>query len=201
MIIQPRDPFSGEYPITQGFGAKYWYLGIERTHYGVDFACPKGTPIIAVADGQVGRCQYALTGYGKNVTIDHNSFDSFYAHLDSIMVHPGQNISAGTIIGYSGRSGFTLGKTGYHLHFGMTIDGVWVDPLPYLTGEKEAPEPEAPAEPSGERTYTIKRGDSLWKIAQEFYGDGNRWPEIFEANRDTIDDANLIFPGNQIRIP
>jgi nucleoid-associated protein YgaU len=51
------------------------------------------------------------------------------------------------------------------------------------------------------RTYTVKSGDSLWAIANEIYGDGSRWPEIFEANRDKISDANLIYPGQELKIP
>lgn len=49
--------------------------------------------------------------------------------------------------------------------------------------------------------YEIKSGDTLWKIASEHLGDGNRYPEIFEANREVIQDPDLIFPGQKIRIP
>ena len=49
--------------------------------------------------------------------------------------------------------------------------------------------------------YEIASGDSLWKIAAEHLGDGNRYPEIFEANREVIQDPDLIFPGQKIRIP
>lgn len=49
--------------------------------------------------------------------------------------------------------------------------------------------------------YEIKKGDTLWKIAKEHLGDGNRYPEIFEANREVIKDPDLIYPGQMIRIP
>jgi nucleoid-associated protein YgaU len=49
--------------------------------------------------------------------------------------------------------------------------------------------------------YIIERGDTLSKIARQFYGDANKYPRIFEANREVIKDANLIFPGQKIRIP
>ena len=49
--------------------------------------------------------------------------------------------------------------------------------------------------------YEIKKGDSLWKIAAKELGSGNRYTEIFEANREVIKDPDLIFPGQKIRIP
>jgi nucleoid-associated protein YgaU len=60
---------------------------------------------------------------------------------------------------------------------------------------------EKPSSDLGSQFYTIVKGDSLWKIAKKFYGDGNKYPEIFEANREVIKDPDLIYPGQTIRIP
>jgi len=49
--------------------------------------------------------------------------------------------------------------------------------------------------------YIIKKGDTLSAIAKQFYGKGSEYPRIFEANREVIKDANLIYPGQKIRIP
>ncbi len=49
--------------------------------------------------------------------------------------------------------------------------------------------------------YTIQKGDSLSKIAQAQYGDPMKWNALFEANREVIKDPDLIYPGQQIRIP
>lgn len=58
-----------------------------------------------------------------------------------------------------------------------------------------------PGESAGIQYYIIKSGDTLSAIAQHFYKDANKYPKIFEANREVIKDANLIFPGQKIRIP
>lgn len=49
--------------------------------------------------------------------------------------------------------------------------------------------------------YTIEKGDTLYAVAKEFYGDGMKYPQIFEANREVIEDADKIYPGQKIRIP
>lgn len=51
------------------------------------------------------------------------------------------------------------------------------------------------------RHYTVKAGDSLSKIAQREYGDGSKWRAIYEANRGTITDPDLIHPGQELTIP
>jgi nucleoid-associated protein YgaU len=49
--------------------------------------------------------------------------------------------------------------------------------------------------------YIIKKGDTLSAIAKQYYGKASEYPRIFEANREVIKDANLIYPGQKIRIP
>jgi nucleoid-associated protein YgaU len=51
------------------------------------------------------------------------------------------------------------------------------------------------------RTYTVEAGDSLSAIALSVYGNAGRWPEIFEANKDQLSNPNLIYPGQELRIP
>ena len=64
------------------------------------------------------------------------------------------------------------------------------------------PTPTSPAPaPAAPRTYTVAAGDSLSKIAKKFYGDGNKWKRIFEANRDTVKNPDLIHPGQVLKIP
>ena len=59
----------------------------------------------------------------------------------------------------------------------------------------------AAAEAPESRTYTVLTGDSLSKIARKLYGDANRWRAIFDANRDQLDNPDLIQPGQVLKIP
>jgi len=70
--------------------------------------------------------------------------------------------------------------------------------------EVNADEVEAPAPTEADNAvdyYEIKKGDTLWAIAKEHYGNGNKYNKIFEENREVIKDPDLIFPGQKIRIP
>jgi len=51
------------------------------------------------------------------------------------------------------------------------------------------------------KTYTVAKGDSLSKIAKHVYGNANRWKDIFEANRDQLDNPDLIQPGQILKLP
>lgn len=60
---------------------------------------------------------------------------------------------------------------------------------------------EAPEATQQVEYYVIQSGDTLWKVAQAHLGNGSRYTEIFEANREVIKDPDLIYPGQKIRIP
>lgn len=74
------------------------------------------------------------------------------------------------------------------------------DPLPPATpAAAQAPADAEPAEAAN--TYKVQSGDTLWKIAEAHLGSGARYTEIFEANRDILDNPDLIRPGQVLRIP
>ncbi len=66
---------------------------------------------------------------------------------------------------------------------------------------RPAPTSPAPTPAQPTRTYTVKRGDCLWNIAKRYYGNGSQYTKIFNANRDKIKNANLIYPGQVFIIP
>ena len=71
-------------------------------------------------------------------------------------------------------------------------------------GSSTAPRADAPpSTPIVERehTYTVVAGDTLSKIAKREYGDASKWHQIYEANKDTIKNPDLIYPGQTFKIP
>lgn len=106
-----RQPFTGDYPISQGYGEQ----DTSDFHTGIDYACPIGTPILASADGTVRFAGQDTTGYGVCVIIQHASDRAtLYAHLSAYAVRVTQSVKQGDVIGYSGNTG---NSTGPHLHF------------------------------------------------------------------------------------
>ena len=69
------------------------------------------------------------------------------------------------------------------------------------TPTAETPEENRPAEQPQAKTYTVKSGDCLWNIAKKQLGDGSRWKEIHDLNRDKISNPNLIHPGLVLVMP
>ena len=51
------------------------------------------------------------------------------------------------------------------------------------------------------QTYTVQKGDTLWKISRKFYGSGKEWRKIFQANQDTMSNPDKLKAGIEIRIP
>ncbi len=103
--------------------------GASTYHQGVDLAGPKGTPIYASRAGRVTVAGYGSAA-GYYVTINHlDGFSSIYMHMTNYVVSSGQTVSAGQLIGYMGNTGVS---TGYHLHFGIAYNGVYVNPAAYV---------------------------------------------------------------------
>jgi murein DD-endopeptidase MepM/ murein hydrolase activator NlpD len=124
-------PFNFVWPIegrVSGlFGRRRVFNGEERNpHSGIDIAAPTGTPIMAPADGMVSDTgDYFFNG--NTVMIDHGQgLITMFCHLDSIDVKVGQQVNQRDIIGTVGATGRV---TGPHLHLGVSLNDVRVEPL------------------------------------------------------------------------
>jgi murein DD-endopeptidase MepM/ murein hydrolase activator NlpD len=110
--------------VVSGFGMRW-----GRMHEGIDIGCTFGTPNRAAAAGTVIYAGW-LGGYGNLVVVDHgNGLSTAYAHASSILVSVGQSVSQGQTVSLVGSTG---NSSGPHLHFEVRVNGVAVDPLPYL---------------------------------------------------------------------
>jgi murein DD-endopeptidase MepM/ murein hydrolase activator NlpD len=134
----PEDTFTATQewgPTTFLLEPPYTYKGVYYAHFhaGIDIADGCGTPIHAVGTGTVEASGQPLwpwdSGYG--VVISHGSgVTSWYWHLRAqVIVHPGQVVSIGQVIGYEGSTG---NSTGCHLHFAINDHGIWENPRVYL---------------------------------------------------------------------
>ena len=91
---------------------------------------PYGTPIYATADGTVLRAGWNIGGYGNLIELDHGrGIATRYGHLSAILIHAGDRITRGQLIG---RMGSTGRSTGNHLHYEVRIDGRPVNPVPFM---------------------------------------------------------------------
>lgn len=119
---------------SSDFGERYDpYYRVWQLHAGADFASGEGTPIHAAADGRVIQAGWN-GGYGNYTCIGHGrfrgaSFSTCYGHQSAILVHVGEYVRRGEVIG---RVGTTGASTGDHLHFETRFNGVPRNPLPYL---------------------------------------------------------------------
>lgn len=117
-------------PITSPFGPRVHPIyGSVRMHTGIDIGAPTGRPILAAADGVVASAG-GLGGYGNTTVVEHGGgLATLYGHQSSVLVAPGEQVTAGQTIG---RVGCTGACTGPHLHFETRVDGEPVNPTAYL---------------------------------------------------------------------
>jgi murein DD-endopeptidase MepM/ murein hydrolase activator NlpD len=103
-------------------------LRIARPHFGVDYSAPRGTPVVALGDGNANVVGFR-GGYGRFISIRHNSvYTTTYAHLSGYAkgLKQGMHVQQGQVIGYVGSSGLS---TGPHLDFRVYRNGSPTDPL------------------------------------------------------------------------
>ena len=119
-------PMPAGHEISSGFGSRW-----GETHRGIDIPCPIGSEVLASNGGTVVYVGEYGTG-GNAVLIDcGDGMTNYYYHLSEFNVSLGDEVMAGEVIAFSGNTGRS---TGPHLHFGVSIDGEYVDPMGYLNG-------------------------------------------------------------------
>ena len=125
-------PVSDAYTVTSWYG--YRTDAVPHQHNGVDLAMAGGcgSVVVAANSGTVTYAAWADGGWGNRVVIVHpDGTTTGYAHLqdNSFVVHPGQTVQTGAPLGLEGNTGV---GTGCHLHFETFINGVRVDPVPFM---------------------------------------------------------------------
>lgn len=123
-------PLRGDYRLSSPFGYRIHPItGLSLLHAGLDMAGPMGTPIFATGNGKVVRAGPA-GGYGNLVEIEHaDGLHTRYAHMLSIAVNVGDEVTAATVVGALGSTG---ASTGPHLHYEVRRGETAVDPMPFL---------------------------------------------------------------------
>lgn len=127
--VPSRMPLAGA-QLTSGYGMRtHPVLGGRRKHTGIDLSAPTGTPVYATGDGVVGRADW-YSSYGLYISINHGAaMETRYAHLSRLAVAAGDTVKKGDLIGYVGSTGRS---TGPHLHYEVRVEGVAVNPIPYM---------------------------------------------------------------------
>ena len=116
-----------------GYGDTRFLNGKESyKHSGIDISATTGTPIMASNTGRVALAMELIVT-GNTVIIDHGcNLYSSYCHLDSLSVKVGDTVKKGEVIGTVGSTGFS---TGPHLHWSMTLNGKYVDPMFFVNND------------------------------------------------------------------
>jgi len=125
--------------ITSKFGYRgnIGVSGASKFHKGIDIAVPEGNKIIASSDGIVELAGYNAS-MGFFVKINHlNGIKTIYMHNSKVLVVAGQKVAKGDVIALSGNTGISGGP---HLHFGVEVNGEYVDPLDYVNPNDTRPD-------------------------------------------------------------
>ena len=116
--------------VTSAFGYRVDpFTGKYSLHGGYDIGAPAGTPITAATCGIVETAEENASGYGNYIVITNGQVQTLYGHLLKLGVTKGQRVTKGQQIGLCGSTGRS---TGPHLHFELKVNGIRIDPAPFI---------------------------------------------------------------------
>lgn len=208
ILMQDMSCFTMPVPgvINSNFG---WRHG--RVHSGTDLDLETGDPVLAALDGEVTTAEYH-GGYGNLVVLKHaNGMETYYAHLSKIEVKVGDQILSGQELGLGGSTGRS---TGPHLHFETRYMGSAFDPALLVDFSKQelktdhlvldktsfkvvnqASKNNGNTTTSAKKYYTVKKGDTLGKIASR-----NKTTVSKICKLNSISSKKILKPGMKLRI-
>jgi len=204
-IMLSKFKFPVQNKIISRFGPRH-----GRMHNGLDIRSATGDTIIAAFDGQIIRSRY-YHGFGNLITIQHEkNIKTYYAHLSKFLVKSGSRVNRGDPIGLAGSTGRA---TGSHLHFEIRENNHAYDPelvYDFKSGEirddvesvKSLAQLQRRLIPKGysvnegdPQYYTVRSGDSLWRISRRFKMSINH---ICRINH--ISENSILKVGQALRL-
>jgi len=191
-------PLHRKHYVTSRFGHRRY-----KWHYGDDLRLAIGDSVTAVFDGVVRVAKYNYGGYGNYIIVrHHNGFETLYGHLSKRLVHVGDLVSAGELVGWGGNTGRSSGP---HLHFEVRFRGDAIDPyimfdflndtIRYQTFELSPLHFEYIREMRRRIYHRVRSGDTLFGIAGRYHVS---WRQIARLNRITTKTTLRI--GQRLRI-
>jgi len=187
--------------INSDFGWRH-----SRFHSGIDLDLETGDNVFNAFDGIVKRSDY-VSGYGNLVVVKHfNGLETYYGHLSKILVMEGDTLEAGDKVGLGGSTGRS---TGPHLHYEIRYRGAAINPkylvdfknsvltseVFYLKKDHFKPTTTASSATTGKKYYTVKKGDTLGKIASR-----NKTTVSKLCKLNGISSKKILRPGQKLRV-
>jgi murein DD-endopeptidase MepM/ murein hydrolase activator NlpD len=201
-------------PIMSKFGPRR-----GRLHKGLDITLNIGDSIFSIYEGRVRYAQYNTGGYGNLIVIRHsNGMESYYAHLDKILVQPNQDVQAGEFIGRGGRT--AIRNSPAHLHFEVRFQDHPINPeelydwetgrvlndtvcltayslrYPAVGSGIYGQSPNSGSRSNSSKVYTVRNGDTLSAIARRY---GTSVNTLCRLNG--IRPESILRIGQKIRLP
>lgn len=178
------------WPVKGGRFGRGFGSGDKGQHMALDIVAPKGTPIKAAHYGVVVFAG-ERKGYGNTLVILHpGAWVTLYAHCSVLNVKPGMKVKTGQKIALVGSTGISRGP---HLHWELRVKGQLTDPAPYVHPSIPHPPHVGPMPNKG---YTVKKGDTLAKVAQK---QGVDIEELCKINQ--LKPGSTLLAGWKIALP